>query len=114
MWNAAPATWALDQRIALTWSAEVNLAREHVVRFVLLVVVLSDSTCPGSMLRDLADYGRSSPRSAVPHGFSNAVREGSHEAFRTRVRTRNADSHTALVRGNSAPCSAFRLAFAFS
>src|SRR5882724_151947 len=105
----------LDQRIALL-DAEDDLAREHVDRFVLLVVVLHRQDVSRLDVQDLADVAVGPrPDQLVAPRFLHAVREGSHEALRTRKCERGTrNSHTALVARQlgplfRVPTSAFRV-----
>src|ERR1041385_5222602 len=70
--------WPLDQRIALL-DAQDDLAREHVDRFVLLVVVLQRQDVSGLDVEDLADVAvGASPDELVAPGFFHAIGEGGH------------------------------------
>src|SRR6185437_6324705 len=105
----------LDQRIALL-DAEDDLAREHVDRFVLLVVVLQRQDVSRLDVQDLADVAVGpGPDQLVAPRFLHAVREDGHETLRTRKCERGTrNSHTGLVARQLAPLfrvptSAFRL-----
>src|SRR2546429_6977351 len=74
----------LDQRVALL-DAQDDLAREHVDRFVLLVVVLQRQDVSRLDVEDLADVAvGSGPDQLVAPGLLYAVGEVDHEALRTR------------------------------
>src|SRR5881392_491004 len=69
---------ALDQRIALL-DAQDDLAREHVDRFVLLVVVLQRQDVSGLDVEYLADVAvGSGPDQLVAPGLFDAIGEVSH------------------------------------
>src|SRR5205809_5771197 len=69
---------ALDQRIALL-DAQDDLAREHVDRFVLLVVVLQRQDVSGLDVEDLADVAvGSGPDQLVAPGLFDTIGEVSH------------------------------------
>src|SRR2546430_9678941 len=68
----------LDQRIALL-DAQDDLAREHVNRFVLLVVVLQRQDVSGLDVEDLADVAvGSGPDQLVAPGLFDAIRQLAH------------------------------------
>src|SRR6266511_3649918 len=75
----------LDQRIALL-DAEDDLAREHVDRFVLLVVVLQRQDVSRLDVQDLADVAVGpGPDQLVAPGLLHTVREGGHENLEMRT-----------------------------
>src|SRR5213592_4203208 len=68
----------LDQRIALL-DAQDDLAREHIDRFVLLVVVLQRQDVSGLDVEDLADVAvGSGPDQLVAPGLFDAIRQLAH------------------------------------
>src|SRR2546426_6841304 len=105
----------LDERIA-PLDAEDDLAREHIDRFVLLVVVLQRQDVSRLDVQDLADVAVGPrPDQLVAPGLFDAIREGGHETLRTRKCERGTrNSHTGLVARQLAllfrvPTSAFRI-----
>src|SRR5207249_2877915 len=105
----------LDQRIALL-DAQDDLTREHVDRFVLLVVVLQRQDVSGLDVEDFADVAvGSGPDQLVAPGLFHPVREGGHGTLRTRKCQRGTrNSNTGVVARRLAPLfrvptSAFRV-----
>src|SRR5216684_7611450 len=82
---------SLDQRIALL-NAQDDLAREHVDRFVLLVVILQRQDMSRLDVEDLADVAvGSGPDQLVAPGLLHAVRQVSHFPLRPQCGMGNAE-----------------------